>query len=124
MPEPADLTRPQHHEQLLGPGEQLQDVVDESWKIVVDGDCGLVLAKWRAAEIPLIDGGEQEWRLWKKPLSMLAHEGRRGTGDTHDQVRPGAVCERGSDVVDDRRLRRRGKTRRPHDNLNDVDGAS
>ena len=114
---------PHHHEHLPGLGQQLQDVVDEPRKIVDDRDGGLVLAKRRVAEISLIDGREQERRVGKELLSILAREYRRGAGDRHDEVRLGTIGEGGSDVVDDRLFRRADKPCRTHDDLNDVHGS-
>ena len=45
--------------------------------IVDDRDGGLVLAKWRVAQKSLIDGREQERRVGKELLSILAREYRR-----------------------------------------------
>ena len=92
-------------------------------KIVDDRDSGLVLAKRRVAEISLIDGREQERRVGKELLSILAREDRRGAGDRHDQVRLGTIGEGGSDVVDDRLFRRADKPCRAHDDLDDVHGS-
>ena len=80
MPESADLSGAHHHEHLLGLGQQLQDVVDEPGEIVDDRDGGLVLAKGRVPQIPLIDGREQQRRVGKELLSILAREYRRGAG--------------------------------------------
>ena len=48
-PEFAERSGAHHHEYLPGLGQHLQDVVDESGKIVDDRDRGFVLAKWRVA---------------------------------------------------------------------------
>ena len=90
-------------------------------KVVDDRDGGLVLAKRRVAEISLIDGREQERRVGKELLSILAREDRRGAADRHDQVRLGTIGEGGSDVVDDR-LFRRATNPSGHDDLDDVHG--
>ena len=92
-------------------------------KIVDDRDGGLVLAKRRVAQISLIDGREQERRVGKELLSILAREYRRGAGDSHDEVRLGTIGEGGTDVVDDRLFRRADKPCRTHDDLNDVHGS-
>ena len=47
-------------------------------KIVGDRDGGLVFAKWRVAQIALIDGREQERRVGKELPSILAREHSRG----------------------------------------------
>ena len=65
-------------------GQQLQDVVDESWEIVDDRDGGLVIAKWRVLQISLIDGREQQWRVWKELPSILAREYCRRSTNCHD----------------------------------------
>ena len=95
-----------------------------SRKIVDDRDGGLVLAKRRVAQKSLIDGREQERRVGKELLSILAREYRRGAGDRHDEVRLGTIGEGGSDVVDDRLFRRADKPCRADDDLNDVHGLS
>ena len=122
-PELAELSGPHHHEHLPGLGQQLQDVVDEPGKIVVDRDGGLVLAKRRVAQISLIDGREQERRVGKELLPILAREDRRRAGDRHDEVRLGTIGEGGPDVVDDRLFRRADEPCRTHDDLNDVHGS-
>ena len=91
-------------------------------KVVVDRDGGLVVSKRRVAEIPLIDGREQERRVGKELLSILAREDRRRAADRHDQVRLGTIDEGGSDVVDDRLFRRADKPCRTHHDLDDVHG--
>ena len=96
----------------------------DSRKVVDDRDGGLVVPKRRVAEIPLIDGREQERRVGKELLSILAREDRRGAGDRHDQVRLGTIGEDGSDVVDDRLFRRADKPCRTHDDLDDVHGSA
>ena len=122
-PESPDLSGTHHHEHLPGLGKQLQDVIDQSGKIVDDRDGGLVLAKRRVAKKSLIDGREQERRVGKELLSILAREYRRRTGDCHNQVRLGTIGEGGSDVVDDRLFGRADKPCRTHDDLNDVHGS-
>ena len=69
-----------------------------------------------------IDGREQERRVGKELLSILAREYRRGAADCHDEVRLGTIGEGGSDEVDDRLFRRADEPCRAHDDLNDVDG--
>ena len=123
MPELADLSGPHHHEHLPGLGQQLQDVLDDARKIVGDRDRGLVLSKRSVTEIPLIDGREQERRVGKELLSILAREDRGGAADRHDQVRLGTIDEGGSDVVDDRLFGRADKPCRAHDDLDDVHGS-
>ena len=58
-PELADLSGPDHHEHLLGLGQQLQDVLDDARIVVDDRDSGLVVPKRGVTEILLIDGREQ-----------------------------------------------------------------
>ena len=70
----------------------------------------------------LIDGREQERRVGKELLSILAREDRGGAGDRDDQVRLGTIGEGGSDVVDDRLFWRADKPCRTHDDLDDVHG--
>ena len=122
-PELSQLSGSHHHEHLLGLGKQLQDVIDESRKIVRDRDGGLVLAKRRVAKKSLIDRREQERCVGKEFLSMLAREDRRRAGDSHDELRLGTIGERGSDVVDDRLFGRADKSCRADDDLNDVHGS-
>ena len=124
MPEFGELSRPRHHEHLLRLGKQLQDFIDQSRTIVGDRDGGLVFTKWRVAQIPLIDGREQERRFGKELTSILAREHSRRTRDRHDEVRLGTIGERRLDVVDDRLARRADRPTRTHDDLNDVHGAS
>ncbi len=100
----------------------MQDVIDESRKIVVDRDGSLVLAERCVAQKSLIDGGEQERSVGKELLSMLAREDRRRAGESDDQVWLGAIGERGSDVVDDRLLGRADESGRADDDLNDIHG--
>ena len=121
-PELAELSGPHHHEHLPGLGQQLQDVIDDSRKVVDDRDGGLVVPKRRVAQISLIDGREQERRVGKELLSILAREDRGGAGDRHDEVRLGTIGEGGSDVVDDRLFRRADRPCRTHDDLDDVHG--
>ena len=122
MPELADLSGPHHHEHLPGLGQQLQDVLDGARIVVDDRDSGLVLPKRGVTEIPLIDGREQERRVGKELLSILAREDRGGAGDRHDQVRLGTIDEGGSDVVDDRLFWRADRPCWTHDDLDDVHG--
>ena len=88
--------------------------------IVDDSDGGFVVSERRIAEIPLIDGREQERRLGEELLPVLARENRRRAGDRNNQVRLGTIGERGSDVVDHRFFWRADKAGRTHDDLNDV----
>ena len=67
-----------------------------------------------------IDGREQERRVGKELLSILAREDRGRAGDRDDQVRLGTIDEGGSDVVDDRLFWRGDKPCRPHHDLHDV----
>ena len=101
-------------------GQHLQDVVDEPGEIVDDRDGGLVLAKRRIPQKSLIDGREQERRVGKELLSILAREYRRGGGDSHDEVRLGTIGVGGTDEVDDRLFRRADKPCRTHGDLDDV----
>ena len=71
-----------------------------------------------------IDGREQERRVGKELLSILAREYRRGAGDRHDQVRLGTIGEGGSDVVDHRLFGRADKPCRTDDDLHDVHGSA
>ena len=64
-------------------------------KIVGGRDGGLVLPKRCVAQVPLIDGREQERRVGKELLSVLAREYRGGAGDRHDEVRLRTIGERG-----------------------------
>ena len=91
-------------------------------KIVGDRDGGLVLAKRCVAKISLIDGREQERRVGKELLSVLAREDRGGAGDRHDEVRLRAIGEGGPNVVDDRLFWRADRPCRAHDDLNEVHG--
>ena len=116
----AELSGPRDHEDLPGLGQHLEDVIDESRKIVGDRDGGLVLPKRCVAQISLVDGREQERRVGKELLSVLAREYRGGAGDRHDEVRLRAIGEGGSDEVDDRLFRRAHRPCRAHDDLNEV----
>ena len=73
-PESAEQSRARHDEHLPGLGQQLQDLIDQPRRVVDDRDGGLVLAKWRVAQKSLIDGREQERRVGKELLSVLARE--------------------------------------------------
>ena len=123
MPELAELSGPHNHEDLPGLGQQLQDFIDHPRIIVGDRDGGLVLGQWRVAQKTLIDSREQEGRIGKQLLPILARKYRRGAGDRHDEVRLGTIREGGSDVVDDRLFRRDDKPCRADDDLNDVHGS-
>ena len=85
-PERRQLSGAHHHEHLPGLRKQLQDVIDESRKIVGDRDGSLVLSKRRVAKKSSIDRREQQRRVGKELLSMLAREDRRRAGDSHNQV--------------------------------------
>jgi hypothetical protein len=74
MPELADLSGPHHHEHLPGLRQQLKDGIDGERKVADGRDSGLVVSKRSVTEIPLIDGREQEWRVGKELLSILARE--------------------------------------------------
>ena len=119
-PELADLSGPHHHEDLPGLGQQLQDDIDESRKIVGGRNGGLVLPKRCVAQVSLVDGREQERRVGKELLPVLAREDRGGAGDRHDEVRLRTIGERGYDEVDDRLFRRAHRPCRTHDDLNEV----
>ena len=121
-PELADWSGPHHHEHLPGLGQQLQDVLDDARIVVDDRDSGLVVPERGVIEIPLIDGREQDRRVGKELLSILAREDRGGAGDRDNQVRLGTIDEGGSDVVDHRLFWRADKPCRTHDDLNDVHG--
>ena len=69
----AELSRPHDHEYLPGLGPQLQDVVDEAREILPDRDRGLIVRK-RIAQKTLIDGREQQLRVGKQLLPILARE--------------------------------------------------
>ena len=100
------MSGPRDNEDLPGLGQHLEDVIDGSWKIVVDRDGGVVVPKRCAAQISLVDGREQERRVGKEQLSVLVREYRSGTGDRHDEIRLRAIAEGGTDEVDDRSFRR------------------
>ena len=68
------FVRSPRHENLPGLGQHLEDVIDGSWKIVVNGDGGVVAPKRCAAQISLVDGREQERRVGKEQLSVLVRE--------------------------------------------------
>ena len=105
-------------------GKQLQDVVDDSRKIVDDRDGCFVLAKRRVAKISLVDSREHERRVGKELLSILAREDRRRTGDRQDEVRLGTIGESGPDVVDDRLFRCADEPCWTDDDLDDVHGSA
>ena len=116
----TELSGPRDDEDLPGLRQHLKDVIDESRKIVDDRDGGLVLPKRCVAQISLVDGREQERRVGKELLSVLAREDRGGAADRHDEVRLRAVGEGGSDEVDDRLFRRADRPCRAHDDLHEV----
>jgi hypothetical protein len=121
-PELSDLSGPNHHKHLPGLGTQLQDVLDESRKIVDGRDGGLVPAKRRPAKISLIHSREQERCVGKEFLSILAREDRRRAGDSYNELRLGTIEKSGSDVVDDRLFGRADKSGWTNDDLNNVHG--
>jgi hypothetical protein len=59
-PELSEHPAPHHHEKLCGLGPQLENLVDDSRKIVDRRGGGLVLAQRLAAQVLLIDGREEE----------------------------------------------------------------
>jgi hypothetical protein len=122
MPELADLSGPYHHEHLSGPGQQLQHVIEDSRIVVDDRDSGFVVSKWSVIEPQLIDGREQERRVGKELLSILAREYRRRASDRHDQIRLGAIDENGSDIVDEHMFSRADRPCGTQHDLDDVDG--
>ena len=121
-PEMAELPRPHQHEHLTGLRKHLQDVVDESRKIVGDRDRSLVLARRRVAKKSRVDRREEERCVGKELLSMPAGEDRRRAGDSYDELRLGTIGEHGSDVVDDGSFRRADESCRADDDLDDVHG--
>ena len=121
-PELADWSGPHHHENLPGLGQQLQDVLDDARKVIDDSDSGFVVPERCVTEILLIDGREQDRRLGKELLPILAREDRGGPGDRDNQIRFGTIDERGSNVVDHRLFWRADKPCRTHDDLNHVHG--
>ena len=70
-PELADLSGPHHHEHLPGLGQHLEDVIDESRKIVGGRDGGLVVPKRCLAQISVVDGREQERCVGKDSFRFL-----------------------------------------------------
>ena len=122
-PELADGSGPHHHEHLPGLGQQLQDALDDARKVIDDRDRGLVVPERCVTEILLIHGREQDRRLGKELLPMLAREDRGGAGDRDDQVRFGTIDEGGSDVLDHRLFRRADKPGWTHHDLDDVHGS-
>ena len=122
-PEMAQLPGPHQHEHLPGLRQHLQDVVDESRKIVGDRDRGLVLAERRVAKKCLVDRREEERGVGKELRSMPPREDRRRAGDSHDELRLGTIGERRTDVLDDGPLGRADESCRADDDLNDVHGS-
>ena len=90
--------------------------------VVDDRDSGLVVPEGGVTEIPLIDGREQDRRVGKELLPILAREDRGGAGDRDNQVRLGTIDEGGSDVVDHRLFWRADKPCWTHYDLDDVHG--
>ena len=68
-------------------------------KIVDDRDGGLIFPKGRVTRVLLIDRRQQERRLRKNLLSVLARKCCRGTAHRHDEVRVGPVGELGPDII-------------------------
>ncbi len=75
-PESSERSGPRQHEHLLRPGKQMQDVVDDSGKIVDDRDGSFILAQRRVAKISLVDSREQQRRVGKELLAIPAREDR------------------------------------------------
>ncbi len=119
-PEPAEWSRPHQHEHLRGLRPQLENGLDGARILVVDRDSGFLVSKRRVIEKPLIDGREQEGRIGKKLLPILARKHGRGAGDSHDEVRLGTIREGGADVVDHRLFWRADKPCWSHHDLHDV----
>ena len=121
-PERAALPGPHHHEHLFRLGQQLQNQIDDSRKIVDDRDSGLVVSKRRVTQILLIDRCQQERCVGKELLSIFARERRCGTSERDDEVRLGTIGERRSDVVDNRLFGRADKPCRANHDFNDIHG--
>ena len=119
-PESSNGSGPRHHEHLLRPGKQLQDVVDRLRKVVGDGDGGFILPKGRVAQDTAFDGREHEGYVGKELLSILAREDRRRSSDRHDELGLGTIGEGGSDVVDNRLFGCADEPGRTDDDLDDV----
>src|SRR5687768_6883537 len=118
--EPADSAGPGHHEDLTRLWEDPQDVVYQRRVVVDDRDCCLVVAKRRAAEVPLIHRAEQERRGWEKLPPMFPREQSGWTADGHDEIRRRTIGVDRIDVVDDGRFRRADEPGGAHHDLNDV----
>ena len=73
----------------------MQDLIDDLRNVVVDRDGCLVFPEWRVAQESLIDGGEEERRVGKELLTILAREDRGGAGERDDQVGLGTGGVRG-----------------------------
>ena len=121
-PEPAERSGPDHHEDLLGVGQYLQDVIDQARKIVDDRDRGLVVRQGRVAQESLVHRSEQERCLGEKLAPILAREYSRRSAHRHDEVRGRTIGVDRSDVVDDRLVRRADEPCGSDDDLNDVHG--
>src|SRR5213078_2226577 len=106
---------------LLRIWQHLQDVVDQSRKIVDDGDRGLVVGEWRVTQVSLVYGSEQQRSLREKLAPVLTHECSCRPADAHHQVRGRTIGVKGSDVVDRRLVGSADKSRGPDDHWNDVD---
>ena len=109
-PELAERSGPDHHEDLLGLGQYLQDVVDQARKVVDDRDRGLVVAEGRVTQVSLVHRSEQERCLGEELAPMLARECSCRAADGHDEVRGRTIGVDGSDVVDDGLLGTRRRT--------------
>ena len=101
-------------------GSSLQDVLDESREIVDGRNGGLVVAKRCTPQKSLIEGREQQRRVGKELLSILAREYRRGAGTATMRSGLGRSTIGGTNEVDHRLFGRADKPRRTHDHLNDV----
>ena len=105
-------------------GSSCRMCLDDARKVIDDRDSGFVVPERCVTEILLIDGREQDRRLGKELLPILAREDRGGAGDRDNQVRFGTIDEGGSNVVDHRLFWRADKPCRTHDDLNHVHGPS
>ncbi len=120
MPELTELSGPRDNENLSGLGQHLENVINESRKIVGARDGGLVFPKRCGAQIALVEGREQKRGIGKELLSVLAREDRAGATHRNDEVRLRTIGEGGDDEVDDRPFRRTHGSYRPHDDLHEV----
>ena len=83
-----------------------------------------LLAQRRVAKESLVDSREQQRRVGKELLAILAREDRRRAGDRQDEVRLGTIGESGADVVDDRLFGCADEPCRTDDYLDDVHGSA